>query len=140
MKVTGSSDVVLGFSCTLTIEYQIAGIESDWTGTLIIVALEPDGSLVSDWTFRAAMNGSQPVTFLPEKQGVYHLNVTFLGLPVLGAESKTFAFSVTESSPIRLDESTVSIVSEIGIVAGVALFLNRRLKRMESLLPGEWES
>jgi hypothetical protein len=140
VRVTGTSDVVLGLSCTLTVEYQVAGAGPDWTGTLSIIALGPDDNLVDQWTFGVVMNGSQLITFLPEREGFYHLNITLLGLPVLGAESKTFTFSVRESYPIQLDESTVPVVSEIGVVAGVALFLSRRLKRMESQLPGEWES
>ena len=139
MKATANSDAVVGISCIVTIEYEVAGLSSEWKGTLTIDARGPENTLVGQWAFSVTRSGLQQVVFIPEKEGTYLLNVTLSGLPVLASERKTFTLPVRQSIPIQLDESTIPVVSEIGIIAGVALFLSRKLKKMESLLPGEWE-
>jgi hypothetical protein len=123
----------------LTVQYVITGLSSEWTGRLTIDAFGPDDDLIRQWVFQVVMNGSQQVTFVPEKVGYYRLNVTLSGLPVLISETRAFGFVVGQSVLMQVDESTVPMISEVGIVAVVALALSRKLKRLESSMPAEWE-
>ena len=139
IKVLGNSDAVVGSACLLTVQYMITGLSSEWTGRLSVDAFGPDDDLIREWVFQVVMNGSQQVIFVPEKVGHYRLNVILSGLPVLVSETRAFGLTVGQSVLMQIDESTVPTISEVGIVAVVALALSRKLKRLESSMPAEWE-
>ncbi|MFX0108474.1 MAG: hypothetical protein ACFE7R_09340, partial [Candidatus Hodarchaeota archaeon] len=138
-SISQITDPHVGSNVTAEIEYSIQGVIAEWTGQLGIAVIGPRDEIVTKSNLSITSGGSILIMFTALEVGLYSLNLTIYGLPVVGEELVDLIVDIGEPpSILSIDAGSTPLFSGIGAIVVIGLILRRRLDRIAGSLPAEW--
>ena len=141
IDIEPTSNLYLGYYCTVNVTVTVLGTESEWSGTLDAWLIDPHGDEVGYWNFEIGVISTLTIGFNARLEGTHILNTTITGLPVVYSQNHSMAVKVVnEILQLQFDVGTTPIVGGFGLLAMVGIALRRKIKTILKSMPTEWSS
>jgi prenyltransferase beta subunit len=139
LDIEPTSDMFIGYYCTVNLSVTVLGTTPDWIGTLDAWLLDPDRESVGQWTFEIGVYSIVTIGFNARIEGTHILNTTISGLPVVYSQDYPMGVTVVnETLQLQLDAGTTPIIGGFSILMAVGVILRKKMRGVVSSLPGEW--
>ncbi|MFW9807154.1 MAG: Ig-like domain-containing protein, partial [Candidatus Thorarchaeota archaeon] len=139
LEIESTSNLYLGYYCTVNMTVTVFGTKSEWRGTLDARLIDPHGDEVGQWNIEIGMISALTIGFNARLEGTYILNATISGLPVIYSQDYPMGVTVVnEKLQLQLDAGTTPLIGGFGVLAAIGVVLRKKMKGIKGTFPSEW--